>query len=133
MCIHQFYSILTIKSVLNKVLENAREHVVCEGRDCRWIGVFVGCFGGEADEQHCLAGDFELVLGFACYLVSLAPPGLHLACTAILASVVNLNVVLQTSMTVFFLPAVPYKCCAPILAPRAIPSVHVWRACEGWL
>jgi hypothetical protein len=36
------------------VLEDALEHVVCEGRDWRGLGVLCA---GEADEQHCLAGD----------------------------------------------------------------------------
>ena len=79
---------MTIKSVLKKVLEDAREHVVCEGRDWRWIdwrwidwrwidwswiGVFVSCCGGEADEQHCLAGGFELLGAFESFLVFLLP------------------------------------------------------------
>ncbi len=124
----------TIKSVLNinKVLEDALERVGCEGRDWsawsawRWSGVLVGCFGfffgffcrvgGEADEQHCLAGDFELhvfrflrllagALAQACFLVRLALPD----CTAMLASVMISNVFFKRTSHVCFEPGVLYK------------------------
>jgi len=77
--------------VLEKVLEHALERVVCEGRNWSLLGFIVG----EADEQHGLAGDFELVLGFAFFLVVLEAFARVTFYTAILASrVLSLNVAL---------------------------------------
>jgi len=135
----------TIKSVLSNVLEDALEHVGCEGRNWSWIGFFVFfvCFAGEADEQHCLAGEFELLLAdeqhflagefelllaFACFHVYLDPLALHPDCTAILASVVTLNVVLQRKLHVKFHSGVLYKFFGLIRAPAAQHHVHPWHA-----
>ncbi len=134
------------------MLEDALEHFGCEGRDWSWIGVFVGffgVFGCEADEQHCLAGDFKLVrafacflvylfplllaflLAFACFLVCLFPLAAHPDRAAILANVMNLNVVLQSTMHVLFRHAVLYKFFGLIRAPAARPLVPKKHACEG--
>jgi len=88
------------------MLEDRPERVVCKGRNWSLIGFIVG----EADEQHCLAGDFELVFGFAFFLVVLevlAPATFY---TAILAScVVNLNVELQKVVHAFRLAGFSVK------------------------